>query len=451
MAKVRARPETGTLYLDFFYRGKRCREQTALPDTSENRRKVQVLLNRIEKEIAQATFDYAVTFPSSPRAAAFADSAQMQGRSTAAATTAGDTPLFSAFAEQWFVEMSPQWRKSHRHGVREVLDRNLLPTFGARTLGAITKADVLAFRAEIAQLPGRREKTVGNARINKIMCFLRQILNEAADRYDLKPAFRGIKPLKQKKTDVHPFTLAEVNRILATVRADYRNYLIVRFFTGMRSGEINGLQWKYVDLEHNLILVRETFTGGELEDDAKTSYSVRDIPMLPNVREAIESQMSIHDPEVPWVFPTREGNPVDANNFANRIWYPLLRYLELDKRRPYQTRHTAATLMLAAGENPEWVARVLGHANTDMLFRVYSRFVPNLTRQDGRAFAGLVNSHAETAVTRTPTLQDLDAMDPASLQRALKAALRAREGPGSTPPQSQAPQHEAGRGEQPWN
>lgn len=452
MGKVRSRTDNRMLFLDFYYRGKRCREQTALPDTAENRRKVQTLLNRIEKEIAQGTFDYAVTFPSSPRATAFASSNQVQGRNTtAAATTAGDTWLFSAFAEQWFVEMSPQWRKSHQHGVREVLDRNLLPTFGARTLGAITKADVLAFRAEIAQLPGRREKTVGNARINKIMCFLRQILNEAADRYDLKPAFRGIKPLKQKKTDVHPFTLAEVNRILATVRADYRNYLIVRFFTGMRSGEINGLQWKYVDLEHNLILVRETFTGGELEDDAKTSYSVRDIPMLPNVREVIESQMSIRDPEVPWVFPTREGNPVDANNFANRIWYPLLRYLELDKRRPYQTRHTAATLMLAAGENPEWVARVLGHANTDMLFRVYSRFVPNLTRQDGRAFAGLVNSHAETAVAKTPTLQDVDAMDPASLRRALKAALRAREGPGTTHPQSRAPQHEAGRGEQPWN
>ena len=45
MAKVRARPETGTLYLDFSYRGVRCREQTTLPDTAENRRKVQVLLN----------------------------------------------------------------------------------------------------------------------------------------------------------------------------------------------------------------------------------------------------------------------------------------------------------------------------------------------------------------------------------------------------------------------
>jgi integrase len=336
-------------------------------------------------------------------------------------TSGAASPAFADFAEQWFVEMSPQWRRSHRAAVRDVLDRNLLPTFGSRPLAEITKADVLAFRAEVAKLPGRGGTTLGNARINKIMCFLRQILNEGADRYDLKPAFRGIKPLKQKKTDVHPFSLAEVNRILATVRPDYRNYLVTRFFTGMRSGEINGLQWKNVDVEHNLILVRETISGGELEEDAKNSFSLRDIPMLPNVREAIESQRTLRDPNVPWVFPTREGGPIDANNFANRIWYPLLAYLELDKRRPYQTRHTAATLMLASGENPEWVAKVLGHANTDMLFRVYSRFVPNLTRQDGRAFAGLINSHS--AQPKAKPALDVDAMDAEALRRELKSLL----------------------------
>ena len=71
---------------------------------------------------------------------------------------------------------------------------------------------------------------------------------------------------------------------------------------------------------------------------------------------------------------SRGGHPIDAHNFANRIWYPLLRYLELEKRPPYQTRHTTATLMLASGENPEWIARLMGHTNTQMLFTVYSRF-----------------------------------------------------------------------------
>ena len=91
-----------------------------------------------------------------------------------------------------------------------------------------------------------------------------------------------------------------------------------------------------------------------------------------------------------FVFCNSEGNPLNLNNFTNRVWYPLLRYLGLELRRPYMTRHTTATLWLAAGENPEWIARQLGHSSTEMLFRVYSRFVPNLTRLDGSAFERLL-------------------------------------------------------------
>lgn len=68
------------------------------------------------------------------------------------------------------------------------------------------------------------------------------------------------------------------------------------------------------------------------------------------------------------------------------MWYPLLSLLKLEKRKPYQTRHTAATLWLAAGESPEWIAKQLGHNSTQMLFRVYSRYVPDLSGRDGHAF-----------------------------------------------------------------
>ena len=92
------------------------------------------------------------------------------------------------------------------------------------------------------------------------------------------------------------------------------------------------------------------------------------------------------------VFCNRVGNALDHQNVTKRVWYPLLDELELSRRRPYQTRHTAATLWLAAGENPEWIARQMGHTTTEMLFRVYSRYVPNLTRQDGSAFEAMLRN-----------------------------------------------------------
>jgi len=408
MVNVRARPDTGQLFLDFRYRGVRCREQTALDNTVENRKRVEALAKRITKEMANGTFEYAAHFPNSPRADEFGEGSSssrlvsphsskpqtfpLGAQTSTAPPTDRQTPTFSDFAELWFLEMSPTWRPSHRQGVREVLARNLLPTFGEQLVHSITKADVLGYRAALAKLPGRKATTLGAARINKVLCFLRQILNEAADRFEFTPAFRSIRPLKQKRTDVQPFTMDEVRRILDAVRPDFRDYLQVRFFTGMRTGEVNGLKWKHIDLERRLILVRESMVNGEESDGVKTDYSVRDIPMLPMVWEAVQNQHKVRKPGCPWVFATSEGNAIDAHNFCNRLWYPLLRYLDLEKRRPYQSRHTAATLMLAAGGNPEWIAKMMGHASVEMLFKVYSRFVPNLTRNDGQAFAGLLHS-----------------------------------------------------------
>ena len=209
-----------------------------------------------------------------------------------------------------------------------------------------------------------------------------------SDRWGYANPADKVKRLRVPKIDVFPLTLEDIRLILDTVRPDFRNYYAVRFFTDMRTGEVDGLQWRYVDFDRRLILVRETLVRGRLEY-TKTDGSQRDIQMSSPVNEALRAQHGITG-EGRFVFCTDTGAPLNHNNVTKRIWYPILRHLGLEKRRPYQTRHTAATLWLAAGESPEWIARQLGHTSTEMLFRRYSRFVPNLTRQDGSAFEALV-------------------------------------------------------------
>lgn len=157
----------------------------------------------------------------------------------------------------------------------------------------------------------------------------------------------------------------------------------------MRTGEIDGLKWKYVDFKARQILIRETIVAGE-EEYTKTDGSQREIQMSGLVFDALTAQAKITKGKSQFVFANRDGQPLDHNNVTKRVWYPLLRHLGLKARRPYQTRHTAATLWLASGENPLWIARQLGHSSTEMLFKVYGRFVPNLTRQDGSAFERLL-------------------------------------------------------------
>jgi integrase len=407
MGSVRVRPETGALFLDFKYQGRRLREQTTLPDIPANRKRLQRVLERIETEIALGSFDYAKTFGRAlPEAKVSPPEASGTSADEAAsvATSMGPTPAFKEFANLWFSENEIQWRRSYRITQRGGLDKYLIPYFGDRPVGEITKADVLAFRAHIAKAPARGEDTtLSNRRINAIMKPLRQILNEAADRFEFQTSFRNIKPLKNKRTDVQPFSLAEVQLILATAREDYRPYFTTRFFTGMRTGEVHGLKWKYIDFERRLILVRESIVLGE-EDELKTEDSQRDIQMTQVVYEALQLQAKSTRNKSEYVFCNNAGKPLDNKNFNNRVWRPLLRHLGLAHRRPYQMRHTTATLWLASGEVPEWIARQLGHTTTEMLFRTYSRFVPNLTRQDGSAFDRLLTQSFAGRLPQAPVL-----------------------------------------------
>jgi integrase len=124
-------------------------------------------------------------------------------------------------------------------------------------------------------------------------------------------------------------------------------------------------------------------------DTTKTAGSHRDIQMSSVVYEALKAQQQMAL-KSDFVFCNSAGKPLDRGNVRDRIWKPALKAIGLPYRRPYETRHTAATLWLAAGESPEWIAQQMGHSTTKMLFQIYSRYVPNLTRQDGSAFEKLI-------------------------------------------------------------
>lgn len=392
MGSIRTRPETGKLFFDFKFKNVRCREQTMLDDTRKNRSELQKVMDKIDAEITLGQFVYRNYFPNS----AFAEKFDQQEKDARAVSHVA-TPLFKDFAKEWYDEMQVGWRHSHRETVSRMLNGKIMAYFGDMEVSQINKSDVLKFRASLAKVERKNSQNLSAEYINKYMKILRMPLNEAADRFNFTSAFRGVKPLKKPKAQIDPFTLTEVNLILSHVRVDFRPYYTIRFFTGMRTAEIDGLKWKYVDFERRQILIRETWVRGRVET-TKTDGSQREIDMSPPVFDAFKQQWQLTGGQHDYVFVNAAGNPLEYNNVSRRVWHPLLRYLGLPRRKAYQTRHTAATLWLASGENPEWIARQMGHTTTEMLFRVYSRYVPNLTRQDGSAFERLLAANL-TGVT----------------------------------------------------
>lgn len=378
MASINSRG--GKLVIDFRYQGQRCRETTAYKDNAGNRRKLAAILERMEAEITLGTFRYEEYFPNSARGKKLSEIAKLR-----AAATAIDAPLFENFAELWFREREGEWRTSYKKNIRYTLDAYILPHLGEFKVNEITKGQILEFRSTLLSAKTLTGQKLGNDRINKIMGFARMILAEAADRHDFTNPWINIKPLKVPRSDIEPFTIDEIRRFIDGVRPDFQNYYAVRFFTGMRTGEIDGLYWEHVDFKNRQILIRQAIVDNEIVE-TKTDGSFREIAMCQIVYDALIVQKRMTFGKSKFVFCSPEGSNLCHRNVTKRVWYPTLEHLGLAKRKPYQTRHTAASLWLAAGENAEWIARQLGHANTQMLFKIYSRYVPNLTRKDGSLF-----------------------------------------------------------------
>ncbi len=388
MATMRGR--FGKLVVDFRYLGKRCREKTSLEDNPANRKKLAQVMKKIEAEITLGIFDYAAYFPKSERAQ------EMTALADRAESCISRNPTFKEFSETFFEEKKIEWRPSYRQKIQIILEKYLLPEFGGKAVHAIKKSDLLTFRSSLAKVRYGKDgqSSLSVARINQIMILLRMILEEASDRHEFEMPYKNIKNLKQARPDVNPFTLSEVWLILKHVRADYRPYYTIRFFTGMRTSEIDGLKWDCINFDRREISIRGALVNGEM-GPTKTLGSQRDIAISQLVYDALLEQKARTYGKSEFVFCNSQGNPMEYRNVNRRVWKPTLALLGLKHRRAYQTRHTAATLWLAAGENPEWIARQMGHSSTEMLFRVYSRYVPDITRQDGSAMDNLLLASKE--------------------------------------------------------
>ncbi len=333
MASVSVRKESNTLYLDFRYMGRRCREQTNFKNTVANKRRLEKLLVVIEVEIMAGTFRYAKHFHDSKGAHRFAEEELKlhDPKEWSLKQEQQVVPKFEEYVLGWLERHKVAWRKSHIVNIESMINKHYLPYFGAMEISSISRNDLLKFRTALAKVPGRNgRESLSNTRINKIMDPLRRIFEDAAEEFHFITPYIRIKQLKSHKTDVQPFTFEEVNLLLDKVRTDYRDYYLIRFFTGMRTGEIDGLKWKYVDFTKRIIKIRETIVAGE-EDITKTESSVRDIHMSQPVYEAFKRVKANTGRFGKFVFCNREGEALNHCNVTKRVWYPMLKRLGLEK------------------------------------------------------------------------------------------------------------------------
>ncbi|MBI4611410.1 MAG: site-specific integrase [Candidatus Rokubacteria bacterium] len=378
------RSERGRLFLDFRWRGVRCREWTGKPDTPANRAELKKLLRQVDGEIAAGTFDYEKHFPGGSKRHVFAPPSP----------PADTAATFADHARRWIETRRPWLAGGTQYDYERIIEGHLIPYFGARSVSEIRVDDVEAFVGALKRKRGTKGPILSNRRINMVLQVLRLCLDPAVRRGLLEenPA-RAVIKLKEERTDIDPLSLEEVKLFLAHLPgASWKRYFTVAFFTGLRPSEQIGLRWDAIDwaAKPPQVVVRRGVTRRGGVGRPKTEGSYREIPMLPVVERALREQRAESQLWSEWVFPNERGGHLDITNLRERVWKPTLRLAGLRGRALYQTRHTFATLALASGEDVGWVARVLGHTSTEMVIHHYHKFIPNLTRRDGSAVAELI-------------------------------------------------------------
>ena len=369
------------LWVDFRYAGERVREPAGLNDTKENRLVLRKKLDLIMAEIENGIFVFSDRFPASKRKAHFS---KIEGRQL---REEPNQVLFGKYYEKWWKGLSPGMSESQRRDYESILNFHLLPFFRDICFSGISSVLMKEFLAKLKSSKNRHGNQLSAKRIQNIMIPMRVIYKDAIAEYgwaDLRSPFLGLKLPKAKRIRLQPFDFEEWKTIIKFMNPWYRPYFEFTVQTGLRPSEQVALKWSAIDSQ--FIHIELSRVRNREKSELKSEGSRRRIEIRTSIKKVLDTQRDLTATfNSPYVFVNMEGRPI-LQDKLRELWMRVIQKSGVPYRRMYETRHTFASWALGAKESPEWVARMLGHVDTSMVYRIYGRYIPNLTRKDGTAF-----------------------------------------------------------------
>lgn len=242
------------------------------------------------------------------------------------------------------------------------LRMHLLPRWGSWPLASVARSDVQAWVNDMGRAG------VGAPTISATYNLFSSMLSDAVLEGILPGSpCREIDLPRVVKPAARWLTRLEYDRIqlalAVTPRAPvYQAYVALACFSGLRPGELAGLDVEHVDFERSLVRVQQVMTRHGLRAYPKTDHSARWVPFPSEVGDLLWRLLG--DRAQGPVFTSPTGERVNEANFRNRIWRPALEAAGVEPVRVYCMRHTAASWLAQDGVPEGDIARILGHSST---------------------------------------------------------------------------------------
>ncbi len=191
----------------------------------------------------------------------------------------------------------------------------------------------------------------------------------------------------QEAKAIVPFSLEEVKTLLENAQSlRLKAFLMVAFFTGLRTGEQLALLWEDIDFNEKKITINKTLNELGQITSPKNKPSIREVDLLEPVEKILKELKESEPANKKFIFISMPKR----STIFQRAFRSLLRALNLKERKLYTTRHTFASLMLSQGEEAMWVSKTLGHKDLNTTYKTYSHYIPKQDKERAKFLKGIL-------------------------------------------------------------
>ncbi|MDB5053922.1 MAG: phage integrase family protein [Bacilli bacterium] len=305
-----------------------------------------------------------------------------------------DKMTFLAFVEEWEKKYAIKHLKP---GTLEIylihLKNRAIPSFGHSRLGDIKTMHIINLMDELtrAEKMGATKGTLAAGTIHYVLRAVRSVFTRAVEWKLIKsnPA-DGVKKPKIDRTEINVYADEEIKLLLTALEnaaPHWRMMITLALTTGLRKGELLGLEWKHIDLVKGTLSVEQSLSSSKknryLISEPKTKSSRRSLslsaPIISKLKEykiyCNKERLLIsnlwEEGKRFFIFTAISGKPLSPYSLDS-YWKKFLIKHELRHIRFHDLRHTAATWMLNKGVNIKNVSDILGHANITTTLNLYA-------------------------------------------------------------------------------
>lgn len=301
-------------------------------------------------------------------------------------------PTLAEFASEF---MANYVRINNKHSTRlskqAILDNHLLPFFGK------TRLDQIDLRL-IERFKSSRHETHRRKTINNHLTVLRKML-VVAQEWGLIEHVPKVKWLKAPDPEFRFLGLDEAERLLAALEVEplWHTIVLVALNTGLRHGELLGLEWGDVDLKAGRLVVRRSVARGVV--GSPKNGRTREVPLNPRTVAALAAHPRRLGCKA--VFNNGDGSRLRRHQGKRQLSRAVVRSgIAHENAAWHDLRHTFASHLVMRGASLKAVQELLGHSTIKMTMR-YTHLSPSVKRDA----VGLLDGSSSTSAAHGLTLK----------------------------------------------